>query len=178
MCWCQFPLNKHQYEIRCHFGFIAETNMKVTSNMCNTYFKKCIRYIKWMYMIFHGVPATSICPQQLIECFTFDTSISICLCMCPSAMTLKWHNIVNSQYIAIQLYMRVDTPLRYVAIEIRHPSSTRTTAFVTTLSVSPKSFKCNISITNYPIALKFGQTFYFGGQIRVDKPNSEQIITT
>ena len=33
-----------------------------------------------------------------------------CLCvrLCPSAMTLKWHNIVTSKYIAIQLYSRVD----------------------------------------------------------------------
>ena len=36
--------------------------------------------------------------------------LSVCMCVCPSAMTLKWHNIVNSQYIAIQLYMMVDTP--------------------------------------------------------------------
>ena len=33
--------------------------------------------------------------------------------------------------------------------------SPRTTAFVTALAVSPKSLKCNISITNCPIALKF-----------------------
>ena len=42
--------------------------------------------------------------------------VSVCVSVCPSSMTLKWHNIINSQYIAIQLYMRVDTPLRYVAI--------------------------------------------------------------
>ena len=58
------------------------------------------------------------------------------------------------QYIAMQLYMMVDTPLRYVANEIWHSLSTRTTAFMTTLHVSPKSLKCNISITNCPIALK------------------------
>ena len=74
--------------------------------------------------------------------------------MCQSAMTLKWHNMVNFQCIAIQIYMRVDTPLRYVAIEILHPPSTRTTAFVATLSVSPKSLKCNISITKCPISLR------------------------
>ena len=42
-----------------------------------------------------------------------------------------------------------------IAIEILHSPSTRTTAFVTTLSVSPKSLKCNISIINGPIALTF-----------------------
>ena len=40
------------------------------------------------------------------------------VCICPSAMTLKWYNIVNSQYIVIQLYRRVDIPQRYVGIEI------------------------------------------------------------
>ena len=35
---------------------------------------------------------------------------SVCVYVCLSAMTLKWHNIVNSQYITIQLYMMVDTP--------------------------------------------------------------------
>ena len=49
--------------------------------------------------------------------------LSVCVCVCaragPSAITLKWHSIVNSQYITIQLYIRVDRyPLRYVAIEI------------------------------------------------------------
>ena len=32
----------------------------------------------------------------------------VCLCVCPSEMTLKWH--ANSKYIVIQLDMRVDTP--------------------------------------------------------------------
>ena len=36
--------------------------------------------------------------------------LSVCVSVCPSAKTLKWYNIVNSQYIAIQLYTRVDTP--------------------------------------------------------------------
>ena len=39
--------------------------------------------------------------------------------------------------ISLKLYLRVDTPLRYVAIEI----------------VSPKFSKCNISISNGPIDL-------------------------
>ena len=81
--------------------------------------------------------------------------LRLCVCVCPSAMTLKWYNIVNSQYIVIQFYRRVDIPQRYVGIEIWHSPSTRITAFVTTLAVSPKSLKCNISITNCPIALKF-----------------------
>ena len=72
-----------------------------------------------------------------------------CLSVCPSAITLKWHNMVNFQYIAIQLYRSVDIPQRYVGIEIWHSPSTRTTAFVTTLAVSPKS------LTNCPIALIF-----------------------
>ena len=49
--------------------------------------------------------------------------------------------------------------LRYFAIEILYPPMTRTTEFAqlrsqTTL-VSPKSSKCNISITNGPVAFKF-----------------------
>ena len=85
---------------------------------------------------------------------TIVLRLYICLCVCVSVRDdLKWHNIVNSQYIAIQLYTRVDTALRYVAIEILHSPSTRTTAFVTTLYVSPKSSKCNISITNCSIVL-------------------------
>ena len=39
----------------------------------------------------------------------------MCGRVCPSAITLKWHNIVNSQYIAMQLYMRVDIPQKYVS---------------------------------------------------------------
>ena len=42
----------------------------------------------------------------------------VCLCVRPFAITLKWHNIVNSQYIAIQLYKNVDIPQRYVGIEM------------------------------------------------------------
>ena len=68
---------------------------------------------------------------------------------CGNCMEFK-SGIVNSQYIAIQLYrgtlvFQFDTP------------STRTTAFETTLSlaVSLKSLKCNISITNCPIAIQF-----------------------
>ena len=38
-----------------------------------------------------------------------SVSVCVCVCLCLSAMTLKWHNIVNFQYIAIQLYLRVDT---------------------------------------------------------------------
>ena len=80
----------------------------------------------------------------------------VCVAVRPSAMTLKWHNIV----IAIQCHCNTTLyegryPLRYVAVEIWHCPSTRTTSFVTTLSVSPNSLKCNISITNCPIALKF-----------------------
>ena len=55
----------------------------------------------------------------------------------------------------MQLYMRVDTTLRYVTFGMWHPQSTRTAALVTTLYVSPKSIKCIISITNSQIALKF-----------------------
>ena len=49
--------------------------------------------------------------------------VCVCVCVCPSAITLlQWHNVVNSQCIAIQLHMRVDTPPpppRYVAINIQ-----------------------------------------------------------
>ena len=45
-------------------------------------------------------------------------SVDLCVCVCPSARTLKWHSIVNSYYIAIQLYRRVDIPQMYVGIEI------------------------------------------------------------
>ena len=79
----------------------------------------------------------------------------VCVCVCLPTMTLKWYNMVNSKYIVTQLNRRVDIPQRYIDIEIWHSPSTRITAFVTTLAVSPKSLKCNISITNCPIALKF-----------------------
>ena len=38
-------------------------------------------------------------------------------------------NSKNIQRISFKFYMRVDTPLRYVAIEIWYPPRTRTTAF-------------------------------------------------
>ena len=88
-------------------------------------------------------------------------AVSVCVSymyvsVCPFAMTLKWHSIVNSQYITIQLYRRVDNLLRYVAIEIWHSQKTRTTAFAAKrLSVSPTFKKCNIPISNCPIALRF-----------------------
>ena len=65
-------------------------------------------------------------------------------------------NSKNIQWISFKVYMRVDTPLRYVAIEIWYPPRTRTTAprSQTTL-VSPKYSKCNISISNGLIAFKF-----------------------
>ena len=66
--------------------------------------------------------------------------MSVCLCVCPSERTLKWHNIVNSQYIAMQLDRRVDILQRYVGIEIWHYPSTRTTACMTILDVSSKSY--------------------------------------
>ena len=94
---------------------------------------------------------------KTIALLRLSVCLPICVCLCLSAMTLKWHNIVSSQYIKIQLYRRVDIPQRYVDIASWHSSSTRTTAFVTTLAVSPKSLKCNISITNCPIALMTGK---------------------
>ena len=36
-------------------------------------------------------------------CETSVLRLCVCVSMYPSAMTLKWHNIVNSQYIATQL---------------------------------------------------------------------------
>ena len=44
--------------------------------------------------------------------------VYVCLHVCPSAKILKWHNIVNSQYIDKQLHRRVDISHRYVGIEI------------------------------------------------------------
>ena len=29
--------------------------------------------------------------------------LRLCVCVCPSTMTLKWYNIVNSKYIVIKL---------------------------------------------------------------------------
>ena len=72
-----------------------------------------------------------VCPKVHLSCrcnnkLTHQPNINLrCVCVrvrvrapvyiiymyvCPSAMILKWHNIVNSQNIAIQLYMRVDIP--------------------------------------------------------------------
>ena len=42
---------------------------------------------------------------------------AVCLCVCLDRNDFKWHNIANSKYIAIQLYMRVYT-LMLVAIEM------------------------------------------------------------
>ena len=86
---------------------------------------------------------------RLCVCVCVCVYVCVCVSVCPSAMTLRCHNIVNSQCIATQLHTKVDT------IDIWHSPSTGTTAFATTLYVSPKSSKCNISITNCPIALKF-----------------------
>ena len=68
--------------------------------------------------------------------------------------SLKRHNIVNSKYIAIQIYMRVDTPWGTLLLIYGTHRATRTTAFVMTLFVFLKVCKCNISITNCQIALK------------------------
>ena len=64
--------------------------------------------------------------MTLISCETIVVGLSVCLsvcvcvclCVCPSAMPLKWHSIVNSQYIAIQLYKRVYIPQRYMYVGI------------------------------------------------------------
>ena len=83
---------------------------------------------------------------------------AVCLwCVCPSAMALKWRNIAHSQYNAMQLYTlcwyRGEVSEATYKIVNYHINTQ--TAFVTTLSVSPKSLKCNISIANCPIALQF-----------------------
>ena len=65
-------------------------------------------------------------------------------------------NSKNIKPIYFKLYMWVDIPLSYFAIEIWYSSSNRTTAFAAKRHyVSPKSLKCNISISNGPIAFKF-----------------------
>ena len=65
-------------------------------------------------------------------------------------------NSTNIQPISFKFYMRVDSPLRYFAIEMWYPPMTRTTAFAAKRhSYPPNSSKCNISITNGTIAFKF-----------------------
>ena len=83
-------------------------------------------------------------------------------------------NSKSIQHISFKFYMRVDTSMRYVAIEIvwllsnfiqrwsiwsyiQKLSMTRLTPKLHSLMtlVSPKSSKCNISISNAPIAFKF-----------------------
>ena len=54
-----------------------------------------------------------------------------CLSVCVSDRDdFKWHNIANSKYTAIPLYMRVYT-LMLVAIEMLHSENSRTTVFAT-----------------------------------------------
>ena len=59
-----------------------------------------------------GAALFLVAPRSGCETIVLRLFLSFCL------MTLKWHNIVNSQYIAMQLYMKVDIPQRYVGIEI------------------------------------------------------------
>ena len=60
-------------------------------------------------------------PRSGSETIVLRLSVCMYLCVCPSELeiTLKWHDSVNSQYIAIQLY-EGRYPLREVAIEKRH----------------------------------------------------------
>ena len=89
--------------------------------------------------------------------------VCVCLCVCECVcVCVCVYTYVRPRWscITIQFPIHCNTtegryPLRYVAIEIWHYLRTRTTAFVTTLSVSPKYLKCNISITKCPIALSF-----------------------
>ena len=105
-------------------------------------------YLKVWWMILECSLFISWAAKQLRNNCIEVVCVCVCVCVyvCPSAVTLTWHNIVNSQCIAIQLYMRVDTPGCTLLL--------RTTAFVTTLYVAPKALKCDITITNYQIALK------------------------
>ena len=67
-------------------------------------------------------------------------------------------NSKSIQRISFTFYMRVDTLMRYIAIEIYDTlPSTRTTVFAAKRHclVSHKSSKCNISINNGLIAFKF-----------------------
>ena len=75
-----------------------------------------------------------------------------CLSVCVSDRDdFKWHNIVNSKYIAMQLYMRVYTP-DHVSCYWNLTLSTQTIVFAAKRhSVYPKncSLKCNISMNNF-----------------------------
>ena len=81
----------------------------------------CI-YVGWAY---HIMRLPIIICQTVISCNTWMSYVllveprSDCetivlrlpVCVCVSVREdLKWHNIVNSQYIVIALYMRVDIP--------------------------------------------------------------------
>ena len=60
--------------------------------------------------------------------------LCVCVYVCPSVrddLKVAWH--FNSQYIAIQHYMRVDTPGGIVAIEIVHSPSILEQLHLTTL---------------------------------------------
>ena len=79
-------------------------------------------------------------------------SVSVCLSV-RDYFEVAWH--CQFPILCNATLYQGGCPLRHVAIEIWQFQSTRTTAFVTTIYVSPKSSKCNISITNCQIALKF-----------------------
>ena len=54
-------------------------------------------------------------------------------------------NPKNIQHISFKFYMRVDTPMRYFAIEIWYPPMTRTTAFTAKWHLYPPNLQNSIS---------------------------------
>ena len=103
-------------------------------------------------------PQCNLCGQALFISPNEVLGDIMVLAPCPPVDPDDVNTITQSiQRISFKFYTRVDTPLRYFAIEIWYPPMTvvwlRTQLFY--VLVSPKSSKCNISITNGPIAFKF-----------------------
>ena len=120
---------------------------KFFDNILNirTYFGRDILFLT-SWLTFSDVMTNFLTSWHLFELRSICKTIVLRLCV-SVCLSVR-------DDIAIQLYMRVDTPLRVRSYWNLTLSEHRTTAFVMTLSFSLKSSKCNIIITNWLIALK------------------------
>ena len=65
-------------------------------------------FLSFLFFVFEGrgTSLRHVHKDKYTDLIKYLTQTHVCM----SAMTLKWHNNVNSKYIAIQFYMRADTP--------------------------------------------------------------------
>ena len=87
--------------------------------------------------------------------------VRVCVCACVRACVsvhddyIKRRNIVNSQYVSISLYTRVNTPWGALSLTFDTPRALEQLHSWRHLLYLPNlSLKCNISITNCRIYLK------------------------